>query len=316
MAAPVHKGATSPLVRARASGRHAVRGAGLARREATWGLIFIAPAMLLFAAFSLYPVLWTLGISLTYYSIAVAPKWAALDNYRVLLRDPLFWKALRNTVVFVVGTVPAHIVLGLGLALLLNLPLRGRALLRSSYYLPGVVSAVAASLIWLSIYNPQAGLLNDVLGWFHLPPQLWLQDPDQAMPAIMALSVWQGLGGAMLIFLAGLQGIPQLYYDAAAIDGANGWARFRHITWPLLFPTTFFVLVTSCIGAFQVFQQPWIMTQGGPLNRTLTLVMSIYLNGFQYGRMGYASALAVVLFVVILGFSLVNLRLFNRDVEY
>lgn len=292
------------------------RGAGLARREAFWGLLFVAPAILLFAVFSVFPVLWTFAISLTLYSVAVAPKWAGLDNYALLLRDPLFWKALVNTVVFIAGTVPPHIALSLGLALLLNLPLRGRAILRSTYYLPGVTSVVAASLIWLSIYNPQTGLLNGLLGALHLPKHQWLQDPDLAMPSIIAMSIWQGLGGGMLIFLAGLQGIPQLYYDAAAIDGAGAWSRFRHITWPLLQPTTFFVLVTSCIGAFQVFQQPWIMTQGGPLNRTLTLVMSIYLNGFQFGRMGYASALAVVLFLLILGLSVVNLRLFSRDVEY
>jgi len=295
--------------------RKALRGR-LPRGQAFWGLIFITPAILVFAVFAVLPVAWGVAMSFTLYDIASPPVFVGLDNYAFLLADPEFGHAAVNTAIYVLGTVPPHIVLGLALALLLNMKLRGLAFYRSSFYVPGVTSAVAASLMWLYIYNPQVGPANMVLKALGLPPQNWLLDLNLALPSIIVMSVWQGIGSGMLIYLAGLQGIPSMFYEAAAIDGANSWQRFRHITWPLLAPTSLFVLVTSCIGAFQVFQQPYVMTRGGPLDATLTVVLNIYMNGFRWGKMGYASAMAVVLFAAILVISIVNLKFFSKDVQY
>jgi multiple sugar transport system permease protein len=290
--------------------RHRLRG------QALWGLVFVAPAMLLFLVFALAPVVWTIVIGFDAYDIASPPDFVGVANYANLVRDPEFGKALLNTLIYVVGTVPAHIVFGLALALLLNLRLPGQWFFRSACYVPGVTSVVAASLMWLYIYNPQVGAANIVLQFVGLPPQQWLLDLNLALPSIIVMSIWQGLGSSMLIYLAGLQGIPAMFYEAAAIDGANAFQRFLKITWPLLRPTTLFVLVTSCIGAFQVFQQPYVMTRGGPLDATMTVVLDLYLNAFHYGRMGYASAMAVALFAIILLVSLLNLKLFRADVQY
>lgn len=308
-----------PAVRSETTENFAARSATgwrLPRGQALWGLLFIAPAMGLFLIFAVAPVAWTLVISLDSYDIASPPEFTGSANYQNLLGDPTFVKALVNTLLYVAGTVPAHIVLGLALALLLNLKLRGQWFFRSAYYVPGVTSAVAASLMWLYIYNPQVGVANIILQFFGLPPQQWLLDLNLALPSIIVMSIWQGIGSGMLIYLAGLQGIPAMFYEAAAIDGANAAQRFWYITWPLLRPTTLFVLVTSCIGAFQVFQQPYVMTRGGPLDATLTVVLDVYLNAFQYGKMGYASAMAVVLFGIILLISLLNLKLFRSDIQY
>jgi multiple sugar transport system permease protein len=284
--------------------------------QSLWGIIFITPAMGLFLIFAIAPVIWTLAISLDAYDIASPPEFIGIANYQGLVADSEFFRALINTLLYVIGTVPSHIILGLALALLLNLKLYGQWFFRSAYYVPGVTSTVAASLMWLYIYNPQVGIANIILQFFGLPPQQWLLDLNLALPSIIIMSVWQGIGSGMLIYLAGLQGIPSMFYEAAAIDGANSIQRFLYITWPLLRPTTLFVLVTSCIGSFQVFQQPYVMTRGGPLDATLTVVLDIYLNAFQYGKMGYASAMAVILFVIILLISLLNLKIFRSDIQY
>jgi len=286
-------------------------------REAITGYLFIAPGMLLFFVFVFVPMVAALCFSFTRYDILHAPKWIGLKNYAALCNDALFWKSLGNTARYAVGTIPTGMALALGLALLLNRPLRGIALFRAAYYVPVVTSLVAVAMVWMWLYAAQNyGLLNYLLSLFGVDNQQWLGDPNQALPAIMAMSVWKGLGFGMVVYLAGLQGIPPHLYEAATIDGAGGWARFRHITWPLLKPTTFFLFVTSIIGASQVFGQVYVMTNGGPVNSTTTVVHQIFQNSFKFLEMGYASAMAFVLFVLLFTLSFLNWKFLKSEVDY
>jgi multiple sugar transport system permease protein len=232
----------------------------------------------------------------------------------------VFYSSLRNTLQYALGTIPLGLALALALALLLNAGLKGMGIYRTTYYLPVVTSMVAVAMVWMWIYDPSYGLLNYLLARLssgRIAPQAWLADPGQAMAAIVAMSVWKGLGYNTVIYLAGLQGIPEHLYEAATIDGANAWQRFRRITWPLLKPTTAFILVVSVIGASQVFAQVYVMTNGGPNNATTTIVHQIFQNAFSYLKMGYASAMAFVLFALIFLLSLITLRLTRAgQVEY
>ncbi len=285
--------------------------------ESRWAWLFLAPTLIGLAILSAGPIVAALGISLTKWDLLTAPKFIGLDNFAALLADKRFLTAVRNTTFYVVTSVPLGLVLGLGLALALNQRLRGISWIRTAYFLPVVTSTVAISLVWSWIYSPDHGPLNDVLGFFGLPVQKWITDPFWAMPSIVVMSVWQGLGTTVIIFLAGLQAIPEEYYDAAAVDGAGAWARFRNVTLPLLTPSIFFTGILALIDSFQVFDQVYVLARPGrPTDATVTLVYMIYENGFQNFKMGYAAAAAWILFLIVAVLTVVYFRLQNRWVHY
>ncbi len=280
------------------------------------GYLFVAPLILGLLIFTYGPVLAAFFLSFTKGDYISTPKWIGLGNYQALLNEDLFWKSMQNTLYYVVGVVPAGLLLSLLLALAMNQKLRGIIFFRSIFFLPTITSSVAISLMWLWIYNPEFGVLNFLLKQIGIKGPTWLSSSTWAMPAIIIMSIWRGLGYNMLIYLAGLQGIPEVYYEAAEIDGAGSWAKFRNITLPLLSPTTFMLLILSLIGAFQVFEYTYVMTGGGPVYATLTIVLHIYNNAFRSFQMGYASALAYVLFFILLALTLLQLRFQKRWVHY
>jgi multiple sugar transport system permease protein len=285
--------------------------------ESRWAWVFLAPTLLGLAVLSAGPIVAALGISLTKWDLLTPPRFVGLDNFATLLGDHRFQVALRNTAFYTATSVPLGLVIGLGLALALNQRLRGISWIRTAYFLPVVTSTVAISLVWSWIYSPDHGPLNGVLGFFGLPAQKWISDPFWAMPAIVIMSVWQGLGTTVIIFLAGLQGIPEEYYDAASVDGAGPRARFRHVTLPLLTPSIFFTGILALIDSFLVFDQVYVLARPGkPFDATVTVVYTIYENGFQNFKMGYAAAGAWVLFVIVAVFAAIYFRFQNRWVHY
>ena len=285
--------------------------------ESRWAWFFLAPTLIGLAVLSAGPIVAALGISLTKWDLLTPPKFVGVDNFVALLGDHRFLVALRNTAIYTATSVPLGLVLGLGLALALNQRLRGISWIRTAYFLPVVTSTVAISLVWSWIYSPDRGPLNGVLGLFGLPPQKWISDPFWAMPAIVIMSVWQGLGTTVIIFLAGLQGIPEEYYDAASVDGAGPRARFRHVTLPLLTPSIFFTGILALIDSFLVFDQVYVLARPGkPFDATVTLVYTIYENGFQNFKMGYAAAGAWILFIIVAALAAIYFRLQNRWVHY
>ena len=292
------------------------RGRGFMFERRLAGYLFVLPSLLFLAIFVVYPILSAFYLSLHRYTLLEAPVWNGLTNYWLLLDDSRFFQALVNTLFFALMTVPAGTVISLLMAVLINLPLRGITFFRTAYYLPVVTSFVAVSFIWLWIYEPQFGVLNRILETVGLPTSAWLRDPNMALFSIALLSIWKNAGYNMIIFLAGLQGIPEYLYEAAEIDGAGPVQRFWHITVPMLSPTTFFVFIVYFIGALQMFVQAWILTQGGPLDSTLTVVYLVYQNGFEFLKMGYAAAMSVILFVFITLITYINTRIVNYDTHF
>lgn len=280
------------------------------------GYLFVLPSLLFLAVFVVYPILNAFYLSLHRYTLLEAPVWNGLTNYWLLWDDSRFFQALGNTLLFAFMTVPVGTVVSLLLAVLINLPLRGITFFRTAYYLPVVTSFVAVSFIWLWIYEPQFGVLNRLLETLGLPTAAWLRDPNTALLSIAILSIWKNAGYNMIIFLAGLQGIPEYLYEAAEIDGAGPVQRFWYVTVPMLSPTTFFVFIVYFIGALQMFVQAWILTQGGPLDSTLTVVYLIYQNGFEFLKMGYAAAMSVILFVFITVITYINTRIVRYDTHF
>jgi multiple sugar transport system permease protein len=282
-------------------GQRAHRGA-LRRREARAGLLFVLPWLLSLLIFTTYPVLAAFYLSLTDYNVVQPPTWVGLQNYRTMLTaDPAFWISVKNTAFYTLLAVPLGLAGSLALALLLNLRVRGLAVYRTLVYLPALTPPVVSTIIFIGMFDPEGGPINAILQQVGLPALGWLNDPTWAKPALIMMSLW-GLGAGALIFLAGLQEIPQALLEAAAIDGAGPWLRFRHITLPLLTPVILFNLVVGVIGAFHVFTPALVSggTTGKPLESTLMLMVHIYRNAFRYFAMGYASALAVVLFLAVL----------------
>jgi len=289
----------------------------LRRREMTAAYGFLLPNLLGFAVFTFFPVLAALVISFTDWDLLQPPVWVGLENYRTLLADPLFAQVLKNTALYVLGTVPLQMALALAVALALNQRIPGQLFFRTAYFMPVVASTVAVALVWRWIFNYDFGLLNSFLYMIGIQdPPNWLGSTRWALLSIIIMSIWQQVGYSMVLFLAGLQGVPQQLYEAAKIDGAGPWARFAFITLPMLSATTFFVLVISVINSFQVFDQALIMTQGGPANATNTIVYHIYRNAFQFFKMGYASAMAWVLFAIIFVVTLLQFRYQRRWVNY
>jgi multiple sugar transport system permease protein len=264
-----------------------------------WAFVLLLPNLLGFLVFTVFPVVASFVLSFSEWDLLSPMKFVGADNYVKLVSDETFWKVLWNTFYFSLGTVPVGIALALLLAVALNKKIRGVKLFRAMYFLPVISSTVAVAIVWQWMYNPHFGLLNYILSVFGIEGPLWLTSTTWAMPAVIITSIWKGLGFNMLLFLAGLQGIDAQFYEAAKIDGANSVRQFLHITIPLLSPTTFFVTVMCIISSFQVFDQIHVMTQGGPARSTSVLVHYLYQNAFQYFKMGYASAIAYVLFVIV-----------------
>jgi multiple sugar transport system permease protein len=284
--------------------------------EGRWALLFLAPTLVGLAILSAGPVLATLAISVTKWDLLQAPQFVGLDNFVQLASDDRFLKALRNTAFYTVVSVPLGMLISLFLALALNQTIRGIAWIRTAYFLPVVTSTIAVALVWQWIYSPDAGLLNQFIGLFGIPAQKWLSNPTLAMPSIVAMSVWQGLGTSIIIFLAGLQAIPTELLDAASVDGAGRWARFRNIVLPLLTPSIFFTGVLSLIDSFQVFDQIFVLSRPRPTDATITVVYFIYENGFKFFKMGYATAASWILFVIVAVFTAIYFRSQSRWVHY
>jgi multiple sugar transport system permease protein len=281
--------------------------------------LFLAPWVVIFCIFTLYSLGFSFYLSFHEWNILEPTKpFVGLENYIRLFQDEKFYQALWNTILFTGFGVPLGLVAGLLVALLLNTKVRGQGLFRTLYYIPVITPLVVSAVIWKWIYQGDYGLLNYYLLRFGIIQQklLWLADPNLAMPALILMGVWGGVGGTMVLYLAGLQSIPEELYDAAKVDGANGLQKLLHITVPLLAPTTFFILITSIIGSFQSFAHIYIMTGGGPLRRTTVIGYYLYEKGFRHFEMGYASAMAYVLFAMIFVFTLLQLRFTKGDVEY
>jgi multiple sugar transport system permease protein len=284
-------------------------------RESLDGYLFILPWFLGLLIFIAGPMIASFLLSFTRWEIVTPAQWVGLNQYRALLADPRFYLTLYNTAYYVFIGVPLHLLLALLAALAMNLQLRGIRFYRTVYFIPSITPVVASSLLWLWIFNPEFGLANAALNALGLPSLFWLQDPRLAKPAFILMSFWT-IGGQMVILLAGLKGIPRSLYEAAEMDGAGTWASFVHITLPMLSPAIFFNLILAIIGAFQVFTQSYIITGGGPENATLFYVLYLYRMAFENFRMGYASALAWILFLIILLFTYIQFKLSDRWVYY
>ncbi len=280
---------------------------------AGYGLII--PTIFYFAVFILFPIAYSIWLSfLNWDGMSPDARYIGFNNYIRLLSTSRFWNSMAVTGYYVIGLVPLRMICALFLAILLNQKIRGVAFYRTLYFMPVVTSMVAVSMVFLWIFDPTWGIANWILNTLGLPSSQWLADPTTAMPSLILMSVWKSVGYDMVIYLAGLQGIPDVYYEAAKIDGAGRWAQLRHITWPLLAPTTFFILVTAIIGATQVFDSVFVMTQGGPLESTSVIVYYLYQEAFRFFHMGYAAAIAWVLFLVILALTLIQWKFLRRDV--
>jgi multiple sugar transport system permease protein len=281
--------------------------------------LFIAPGVILFLVWTVYPLLNMLIMSFFQWNLIKPSIFIGLDNYTRAFGDPIFWQALRNTIMYAVISVPGQLILGLAVALLVNQKLPFRSFFRTMFYLPVVSSWLVVSLIFMYLYNSQAGLLNyflkDIL---HIIPtnQAWLQNPVTALLAICVLGIWKGIGWTMVIFLAGLQSVPPTLYESAAIDGATTWKRFWHITLPLIRPTVTFATVMLSIGAFNVFIQVYVMTNGGPQHSTETLMTYMYSEAFKFLDLGYGASLSWIFTIGIFIISILELKFLRRPVQY
>lgn len=284
-------------------------------REAGW--LYVLPALLLLLTFLIIPFAMSFDYSFTDYNILTpwAKHFVGFQNYINTFKDPIFLKSLKNVLQFVVFIIPIQVGAALGLALIVNKKRPGNTFFKISFFAPVVVSLTVTSVLWLYIVNPDQGLLNGILGIFHIKPQPFLTSTKQAMFVIIGVSAWQGAGYQMLIFLAGLQSIPTSLYEAAELDGANSWQRFLHITMPMLKPTSIMILTTTLISAFNLMTQSMVMTQGGPENSTMTPIYYIYRTGFTDRELGYASAMSVIYGIVIIIFTVIQRKITNAGGE-
>lgn len=293
------------------------RGLTLAKRERAWAYGLILPWIIGFIVFTLGPMLASLYFSFTDYNVITPPEWVGLDNYRrAFFNDPLFWHSLWVTIKYASMALPLSLILGFSLAILLNQDIPGVKIWRTVYFLPSVIAGVAVALLWVNIFNPRIGVLNpfldSVLG---IKGPRWLSDPAWALRSLVIMGLW-GIGGSMIVYLAGLQGIPTHLYEAARIDGANRWQTFRNVTLPMMSPIIFYNLVLGMIGTFQYFTEVYVATGGGPIRSTLVYNLYLYQNAFQFFDMGYASMLAWVLFAIIMFFTLLIFRTSEFWVHY
>lgn len=287
----------------------------LARRKERWFYLLISPWLVGLFIFQVGPILFAFGLSFVEWPLPQSPQYVGLMNFRTLLADSLFAKTIANTAYYALGTVIPGIAVGLLLAILVRRPYPGITLFRAIFFLPAVMSGVALTLLWGWILNPQYGLVNELLAEIGLDGPGWLYDDKWAMPSLILMSLWT-VGTNMLIYLAALHTLPGDLYEAAALDGAGRWQQFRNITWPLLSPVTFYLLVVNFIAAFQVFTPSYLLTRGGPNNATLTLPLYIYFNAFSWNKLGYASTLSLLLFLAVLAMTIVQFRFGRRWVFY
>ncbi|MBE0538582.1 MAG: sugar ABC transporter permease [Ignavibacterium sp.] len=284
------------------------------RNKINAAYFFLAPALSAIFIFFFIPVIAAFFISFTDFDIYAlgnlsTVRFVGLSNYLKLFEDPLFFTALKNTFYFVILAGPLSIVVSLGAALLLNSKLiKFKGIFRLSYFIPVVTTLVAVAIVWRFIYHPRFGIINYILSLIGIAPVDWLGDTSTAMPAIVIMSVWKNFGYNMIIFIAGLQNIPEDLYEAASIEGAGSWQKFKSITLPMLAPTTIFISIITMIGYFQLFAEPYVMTQGGPLNSTLSIVQFMYQEGFRWWNMGYSASIAFVLFLIILIGTIIQLK--------
>ena len=288
--------------------------------QTTAAYLFLLPSLVIFITFTFFPAIYSMVVSLFRWNMPMKPSFVGFENYIYLFTDaiegPLFWKSFFNTFYFALG-VPINLVISLLIALLLNKRLAGVGIFRTTFFLPSITSMAAVSVVWLWLFHPaEYGLFNSWLIDLGLPIQRWLRDPVLAMPCLIGMGVWYGMGYNIIIFLAGVQSIPQTYYEAARIDGANPFALFRHVTWPLLGPTLFYVLSVGMINSLKAFTEIDVMTQGGPLGSTTTLAYNLYQNAFQFFQLGKASAIAVLLFIMLLLLTWIQFRFIDRKVHY
>lgn len=283
-----------------------------------WAIIaaFLLPSLLPLTLFTLGPMAASLGISFLSWDLLTAPEFVGANNYVDLVGDSDFWAAVGHTFSFLALYLPLVFIGGLAIALALNRGIRAIGFFRGLYFLPVVTSWVVVALMWKWLLNPGGGLVNEALAVIGITGPGWWTDPVWAMPSIVLATAWKDLGFVMVIFLAGLQSIPDTYYEAARVDGATGWARFRHITFPLLSPSSFFVLTISLINGFQVFDQVFVMTGGGPAGSTTVLVEQVYTNAFRYSEMGFAAAMSWALFAIIIVFTALQFRGQDKWVHY
>ena len=280
------------------------------------GLLFASPAIIGLLVFVIYPVVASIYYSFTSYSVLQPPIWIGLENYRTLLfDDPVFYTTLYNTLYMALFAIPLSVIAALGLAMLLNMKVRGQAFYRTIFYLPTIVPFVASSVLWLWIYNPQYGIFNSLLWYVGIQGPGWLSDPVWSKPALVIMSVW-GVGNWMVIYLAGLQDVPQELYEAAELDGARWWSKTWHLTLPFMSPYILFSVIQMLIGIFQYFTQVAVMTQGGPADSTRMYAYYLYQNAFTYFKMGYASAMAWLLFIFVVILTIVIFRSSARRVYY
>lgn len=288
---------------------------GQRRLERRWGLLMATPAILGFVIFTAGPMLASLGFSLTDWQIGGEPSFVGAGNYAALAGDELFWKSLSATTYYTLGAVPVALIVAFAVAMLLNQRVRGLPVWRTIFYLPTLVPAIANVVLWIWIFNPDFGLLNSLLRQGGLPTGMWIYDESMAVPSLIIMSTW-AFGNTMVIFLAGLQGVPQHLHEAVSVDGGGPWHRFRHVTVPMMTPTIFYNLVVGVIGTFQVFNQAYVMTEGGPNNATLFYVYYLFRKAFSESEMGYASAMAWVLFMIIMLVTFLLFRNARRWVYY
>lgn len=288
----------------------------LSRSDEVWGYIFILPQFLGIMVFTLLPAVAAIFISFTKWNFIEFPEWVGLYNFKNVFSDPVTWTVIRNTLFFIAGNLPLTLAIALGLSLLLNSALKGVVLFRTAVFMPSITSAVAVSLVWSWMFNPDMGLINAALSAIGIQGPGWIASVDWAMPAVIIVSVWQWSGYNAVILLAGLKAIPATYIEAAEIDGANVWQRFWYIKFPMLTPSIFFISTMMLINGLQVFSEPYMMTNGGPSDATNVIVLQIYRQAFQYFRMGDASVLSLVLFALCFGATVVQFKLQNRWVNY
>ena len=302
-------------VRARAAtGRTGGKRPG-GRSQWPTALLFLSPTLVVFSVFILFPILFSFYLSFHEWNMFSDERtFVGLSNYTRMFSDPEFWMVFKQTVIYTVGTVPVNMALALAVAFFLNEQIKGRKLLRAMFFTPVIISSVAAAVIWRWVFDPNLGLLNHVFDVLGLPHVNWVNDPTAAMVALITVGVWKTFGINMILFAAGLAGIPEHYYEAARIDGAGAWQRFWKITVPLLSPTTLFIMVLSFIGSFQVFDIVYVLTYGGPLGSTKVLVFYLYEHAFKFFNMGYASAVAYVLFAILFVLTMVQIRYFRDQV--
>lgn len=301
---------------AKSTRKSSAKGRSAGRREALWAWAFVTPTLLGLLIFTIGPLLFAIYIGFTDWNLLGSPTWIGLGNFVELFHDKVFWETWANTLYYTVVSVPLSMALGLALAMLVNQKLPGMSIFQFMFFIPMTIGVVASGLLWSWMFSPQYGLLNYLLHFVGLGPYPWLTSSGMSMPSIILVGVWRSLGFNVIVFLAGLQTLPKDLYEAASIDGASSLRRFRSLTIPLLSPTTFFAALIGIIMSFQVFEQTYIMTQGGPGNSTLTIIYYIFQQGFSYLRMGYASAASVTFFIVLIVGTTLMLRLQNRLVHY